>query len=63
MKQEKKNEMNSLVEKGVLPLSYYNCKVEVYPEIKKKEYLNIKYLQRSLPRISSGKMISKIFLP
>lgn len=59
------DEINNLVIKGILPISFFNSKVinlnTYLSKYKNIEYFNEKYQQKSILRHISGKMISKIF--
>lgn len=53
--------INILVQKGLLPLAYYGCRVEEFKVKEENVQLNTKYQHRFLLRKSSGKIVSKIF--
>ena len=64
MKKRKIQEINKLVSHGKLPLAFYDSKVvdlNENPDLDLDNYLVIKYKQRSIPRLSSNKFISKIY--
>ncbi len=59
------NNINNLVLKGILPVSFYNSKIIDLTSYCNGdyniEYFNNKYQQRSVLRHISGQMICKIF--
>ena len=60
----KQKEINKLVFRGMLPIAFYNSKIEIFTHsITEKhqieELLNTKYQQINIPRANSNKCISK----